>query len=155
MDSLGPPSGLAICFHFEEDISISSSQRSLNSFLHETDHNSNIPDEVRDVVETKYLKAAVNAKYVFPRTKAKSAVESTASTREFFTRKSKALQVRHMRRRSEVHPILLKHSPYALPLRRKLPLGKLKLSLSPQPKRRVLKQARSPLRNIKSLSGSY
>jgi hypothetical protein len=104
---------------------------------------------VREVVEAKYLKAAVSSKYVFPRTKVQSRVASTASTYESSTRKSKALQVRHIRVRSEVRPTILKYSPYALPLRRKLALGKLKPCLSPLPKRRVLRPAPSPIRKAR------
>ena len=39
----------------------------MNSFLHETKHNSDIEDEVRHQIERRFKKSKVNKDYVFPR----------------------------------------------------------------------------------------
>lgn len=52
---------------FEDNASLSSD----NSFLKETDRNSNIDEEVRREIERKYRRSAVNSSYHFPRAKSK------------------------------------------------------------------------------------
>mmetsp|Transcript_27163 Transcript_27163/g.48749 ORF Transcript_27163/g.48749 Transcript_27163/m.48749 type:complete len:174 (+) Transcript_27163:51-572(+) len=127
MDPLGPPPGLAIRFQLEDNISITSSKRSLNSFLHETDHNSSIPDDVRDLIEQKYKKSVVNTKYRFPRVKKKMPRgTSTASTSESLTKKPCAPFRRHMRTRSDIPPALVRFSPYAAPVKNRLSTEKIR-----------------------------
>mmetsp|Transcript_13250 Transcript_13250/g.24842 ORF Transcript_13250/g.24842 Transcript_13250/m.24842 type:complete len:149 (-) Transcript_13250:1975-2421(-) len=94
---------------FQSEASIDSD----NSFLNETDRNSNIDEEIRREIEKKYKRSSVNANYRFPRVKHKakgslsfSAKEPSPSSR--IIRKILRPPRKHLRTTSEMS----NYSPY-------------------------------------------
>jgi hypothetical protein len=93
---------------FQSDVSLSSD----NSFLKETDRNSNIDEEIRREIEVKYKRSPVNAHYKFPRAKrrVKDSMSLSVKTevRPYSRLERMKLPMRYLRNTSE----RVSYSPY-------------------------------------------
>lgn len=91
-----------------------SSLHSDNSFLKETDRNSNVDDEIRREIEKKFKRSKVNATYHFPRAKQKPNASVSFSNKAEPRASSKAGRIKlrvhahHFRAASEMSS----YSPY-------------------------------------------